>query len=308
MWLDIELNPLQIIGLGFACVAIVILAAWGFHLLTADKQVAVDDASLGAKEKKTDDTFILHKITELLGRPLKQSVLDTLGEERRISIRRRIEAAGRPNGLTVEQYAQRKAGEILLYGSLALLFLYNGQPFVSLGVLLGAVLTDLDLYGKARERQDAIQRQLPDFLDVLAVTVGAGLSFRQAIERVAAASPGVLAEEFRMTLQQMDLGTSRKDAFGQLRDRNNNDSLGKFVTAIQQAEELGAPLSQALNEIGLDMRRDDAQYMRRKAQKLNPRVTIISTATLLPGLILLLGGAMVYGLDVDWSVIGGMSG
>lgn len=300
--MHIELSQLQVLLLGLVCVLIVLAVVWGFHLLTADNQVTTElDTTV---KKKTDDTFILHRITELIGAPFKNTMLGLLGENLQRAIRIRINAAGRPDGLTVERYAQRKAGEVVLYGSLLLLFLYSGQTFLGITMLLGAVLTDLDLYSRRQKRLDQIQRQLPDFLDVLAVTVGAGLSFRQAIERVSASMPGVLAEEFRLVLQQIDLGTSRKDAFEQLRVRNRNDSLGKFVTAIQQAEELGAPLSQALFEISLDMRRDDAQYMRRLAQKINPRVTLVTTGTLLPGLMLLLGGSMFFGLDIDWGALG----
>ncbi|PSK91314.1 tight adherence protein C [Murinocardiopsis flavida] len=302
---NVNLELPQILLLGVACTLIVLIAVWGFHLLTADNQVSAELET--TTKKKPEEIFILHRVTELIGLPFRGTTVKLLGDGMMRKIRGRIDTAGRPEGLTAERYAQRKAGEIVLYGGLMLLFVLSGQTFFGIIMLLGAVLTDLDLYSRRQKRMDQIQRQLPDFLDVLAVTVGAGLSFRQAIERVSASMPGVLAEEFRLVLQQMDLGTPRKEAFEQLRVRNRNDSLGKFVTAIQQAEELGAPLSQALMEISLDMRRDDAQYMRRLAQKINPRVTLVSTATLLPGLMLLLGGSMFFGLDIDWSTItGGM--
>lgn len=275
-----------------------VLAVWGLHLSTAEKRVSTDEDLLPKKQKE-EQPFILHRITALLGRPFTTTVLDLLGEERQKSIQRRLEAAGRPDGVTVEIYAQRKTGEVLLYGTIGLLFILGGNMIFGLIALFFTIMSDLDLYVRARQRQDQIQEQLPDFLDVLAVTVGAGMSFRQALERVAESMPGVLSEEFRTALRQMDLGTSRKGAFEALRDRNSNDALAKFVTAIQQAEELGAPLAQALNEIGQDMRRDDAQYMRRKAQKLNPRVTGISAATLLPGLIILVGGTMFFGMGTD---------
>ncbi|ASU85023.1 type II secretion system (T2SS), F family protein [Nocardiopsis gilva YIM 90087] len=277
-----------------------ITAVWGFHLYTSENRVNTDDELL-PKKKAGDQPFILHRITAMLGRPLTKTTLDLLGEQRQASVRRRLEAAGRPDGLTVELYAQRKAGEVLLYGSLGLFFLMGGSVLFAAMAFAFTFMSDLDLYARSQQRQNQIQEQLPDFLDVLAVTVGAGLSFRQALERVSEAMPGVLSDEFRTALRQMDLGTSRRKAFTDLRERNKNEALGKFVTALQQAEELGAPLAQSLHEIGQDMRRDDAQYMRRKAQKLNPRVTAVSAGTLLPGLILLVGGTMVFGLGTDFS-------
>jgi tight adherence protein C len=115
--------------------------------------------------------------------------------------------------------------------------------------------------------------------------------------------PGTLAEEFRVALREMELGTPRREAFEALRRRNDVEPLSQFVTAIQQAEELGAPLSQALVEISTDMRRTDAQYMRRKAQRLNPRITVITGATLLPAVLILVAGALFIGSGVDFGAI-----
>ncbi|WP_131102144.1 type II secretion system F family protein [Streptomonospora litoralis] len=292
------MHPL-VLALGLGGAAVVALFCWGLYLFTRRSEVAGDITAAPPKRKR-ESTFILNRVTELIGRPFLGAVRDLVGEERQEGIRLRIDAAGRPESLTVDRYLQRKTGEILLYSSAALLLLTRGQTALALIALCFVLLTDADLLLKTRQRQDDIQRQLPDFLDVLAVSVGAGLAFRQALARVADAMPGTLADEFRVVLRQMDLGTSRKDAFQALRQRNSNESLGKFVTAIQQSEELGAPLSHTLLNIGQDMRRQDAQYMRRKAQRLNPRVTAITAATMLPGLLLLVGGAMILGSGVDF--------
>ncbi|WP_067967915.1 type II secretion system F family protein [Nocardiopsis trehalosi] len=296
-----NLNLPLILLLGLAGALCVVLIAWGFLLMRSQTQVAAQVSVARKRSGDQDGTFILHRITELIGGPFLASIQPLVSEDRIDGIQRRIDAAGRPENLTVERYLKRKAGEVLLYGPLSILFLLNGQAMFALVILSFVALTDASLHTQASKRQDQVQRQLPDFLDVLAVTVGAGLSFRQALSRVAESMPGVLADEFRLVLQQMDLGTSRRDAFYALRARNSNESLGRFVTALQQAEELGAPLADALMTISQDMRRDDAQYLRRKAQKINPRVTGITAVTMLPGLILLIGGGMFLGMDVDFS-------
>ncbi|MDT0304117.1 type II secretion system F family protein [Streptomonospora wellingtoniae] len=288
-----------VLALGLGAAAVVAVFCWGLYLFTKQSEVA-GDITAAPPRAKPKSTFILNRLTELIGRPFLGAVRELVGEERQESIRLRIEAAGRPESLTVERYLQRKTGEILLYSSAALLLLSRDQTMLALLALAFVLLTDAELLLKTQQRQDDIQRQLPDFLDVLAVSVGSGLAFRQALARVADAMPGTLSDEFRIVLRQMDLGTSRKDAFQALRDRNSNESLGKFVTAIQQSEELGAPLSHTLLNIGQDMRRQDAQYMRRKAQRINPRVTGITAATMLPGLLLLVGGAMILGSGVDF--------
>ena len=294
------------LGLAAAAAGVVLLAAYAVNLLLSRTQVTVQGPTIGSTPRsrsKSDGVFVLHRVTEALGSPLAPSVLRSFGERRRAAVSERIEAAGRPDGITVERYVQRRTGEVVLYGGVGLLMLLAGQVFLAVVVLAFIFMTDLNLYVQAQERADKVQSQLPDFLDVLAVTVSAGMSFRAAVGRVADSMPGVLSEEFQLAMQQMELGTSRREAFELLRRRNRNESLSKFVTAIQQAEELGAPLSQTLVDISQDMRRADAQYMRRKAQRLNPRVTMVTAVTLLPGLLILVVGSMFIGTEVDLGVV-----
>lgn len=283
-------------GLAAACC---LLAGWGLYLYREQPNAA--HLPPNAKRKVEDDDFILAKISELVGRPFGGVVLGILGNRGRAQVRRRLARADRLKRISVERYAQRKAGDVIFYGVLGLLFL-NIQFLVGLIVIIyGITVTDLNILIQAQRRQEEIQKALPDFLDVLAVTVSAGLGFRLALARVAASMPGPLSDEFEVTLQQMELGASRREAFEEMRSRNNSSALGQFITALLQAEELGAPLAQALNEISVDMRRESAQWARRRAQKVNPRITLVTLATIVPGLILLVGGAMFLGSDVDFS-------
>ncbi len=304
---DFEPGPFVLpFTIALACALLVLLVFYSVSLLMSQTRVSVEEAERPRVRVRSEQTFVLHRITETIGRPFVHSVLASLGRRPHRKISERIEAAGRPEGLTVERYVRRKVGEVALYGGLGVLMFFTGHPFIGVVVLAFVFLTDLSLYVQGQERADKVQSQLPDFLDVLAVTVNAGMSFRAAVERVADSMPGVLADEFKITLQQMELGTSRREAFEILRRRNRNESLGKFVTAIQQAEELGAPLGDTLVDISQDMRRADAQYMRRKAQRLNPRVTMITAVTLLPGLLVLIVGSMFIGTEVDiGAILGG---
>jgi tight adherence protein C len=206
--------------------------------------------------------------------------------------------------MTVESYARQTAGFIVIFGGFGLFLLINGQLIFGVLVMLGALQNELLLYGRMRTRQDDIERTLPDFLDVLAVTVSAGLSFRVALSRVSESMPGPLAEEFMVALRQMELGTPRREAFEDLRSRNSAEALGSFVTAILQAEELGAPLETALMEISVDMRRQAAQWAKRKAQRTNPSITAVTTALAMPALMAVVIGAMLFGAGV----LGGSDG
>ncbi|MES9543183.1 MULTISPECIES: type II secretion system F family protein [unclassified Actinomadura] len=294
---------MMVLGIGLAGALCVVLAVWGFSLVRAGERVAPSAVPVKTKAKK-NDAFILNVIADIIGRPFTGLAMELLAPWR-ASIRKRIDAAGRPGGMTVESYARTTAGYVIMFATLALLMIAIGQPFFGLLCLLGALQNEGVLRGRMNARQDTIQRTLPDFLDVLAVTVSAGLSFRVALDRVAGSMPGPLADEFMVALRQMELGTSRREAFEDLRNRNNSEALSSFVTALLQAEELGAPLQTALMDISKDMRRESSQWAKRKAQRTTPQITAVSTALTLPAVMLLVLGGMFFGSGAN---LGGFFG
>jgi tight adherence protein C len=294
----------MVYGLAAAAGLVILLGFWGLSLATAAERVVPSAVPVRSRKKEKSDTFIMAVMADVVGRPFTRLTMDILGPWRS-QIRRRIDAAGRPGGMTVETYARRTAGYVLLFGGLGVLFIVSGSYVFGVLCIFASLLNEAFLYSKASARQDEIQRTMPDFLDVLAVTVSAGLSFRHALARVADSMPGALADEFTIALRQMDLGTPRREAFEDLRSRNSSEALNQFVTAILQAEELGAPLANALVEIASDMRRESAQWAKRKAQKNTPKVTAVTAALVLPAFMLLVVGAMFFGTGVDISDISG---
>ncbi|GLY85312.1 DUF5936 domain-containing protein [Actinoallomurus iriomotensis] len=293
--------PYVLAVLAAACVAVL---AWGVHLVSAGRP-APDDLLAPASRKP--DLGPLAGLADRLGGPLTPLVLRLTPPSARPRLRERIDAAGRPSGMTVDDYARQKAGNVTFNGCLAIVAVLIGQPILALLLLaVGWSQIDLVLWSKARERQEQIERILPDFLDVLAVVVSAGLGFRQAVERVAESMPGPLAEEMNGALRQMALGVPRREAFEELRRRNGSRSLASFVTAIMQAEELGAPLAGAVVEISGDMRREAAQQARRRAQRAEPRITMVTSFVMVPGVLILTVGAMFFGMHM--SEMGGVFG
>lgn len=242
-----------------------------------------------------------------LGMPLAPLVLRLMGEQRVNKKRRKIDQAGNPGGLTVQRYAARRAAYGLFGIVMALIGIYaDSLLFAALVLTFGWSAADLAIWQAVRDRKHVIERTLPDFLDVLAVVVSAGLSFRQALERVAEHYAGPWADELRITLRQMDLGVGRRQAFDELRKRNSSDQVDQFVTALQQGEELGAPIADTLIQIATDMRRTDAQNARRQAAKTVPKATMTTIAFLLPGTLLLIVATFVLGSDTDFgSVLNG---
>ncbi|MGW4222430.1 DUF5936 domain-containing protein [Streptomyces bauhiniae] len=251
-------------------------------------------------------TGAVGSVIDRLGMRYAPLVLRLMGPALVARYRRRIDLAGNPGGLTIDRYAARRA----VYGVLGtlgfLVFLLRGQWFVALLLLaFGAFWTEVGIWSAIRVRRDVIERTLPDFLDVLAVVVSAGLGFRQALDRVSTRYEGPWADELRITLRQMDLGMTRRQAFTELRRRNDSEQVAMFVTALQQGEELGAPIVDTLVSLAKDMRRTDAQNARRKAARAVPKATLMITTFMVPATMLLLGAGLLLGSGVDFGSLAG---
>jgi tight adherence protein C len=253
----------------------------------------------GDDDERTSLIEVLERRLGPAGAPLVRNI-QLEHPNRREKVRQRIDAAGRPGGLSVERYAYRKGAFLVLGVGLALLAAISGSWLSAVALLfLGACAFDAWLHGTARRRQEAIERALPDFLDILAVCVSAGIAFRPALARVAEASEGPLREEMQLVLRQIALGAPRRDAFEALRMRNTSDGVGTFVTAVQQAEELGVPLTDALVDLARDMCQEAFQRARRRAQKATPRVSVVTTAVIAPGAVIIILAGLLANVDLS---------
>ena len=163
----------------------------------------------------------------------------------------------------------------------------------------GAAASRPDL-GQGRRRRESIDRDLPDFLDILAVTVNAGIAFRSALARVIDRFDGPISDEVRLTLDQMGHGASTKVAFLAMQRRSGSTAVRSFTTAFLQADELGAPLAETLNQIALDMRRENAQALRRKASQTVPKVTLVTSLVMVPAALILIIVGLAIGSGIDF--------
>jgi len=224
---------------------------------------------------------------------------------KRESIDRRLELAGRPGGATVQRFVGYKgAAAVILATPFGVLVLLGSSPLIVLLTAgFGWFAPDVWVSRAGRLRQERIERDLPDFLDILAVTVRAGLGYRLSLARVAESLGGPVGEEMLIALRQMELGASRRAAFEALRERNASEQLSSFVAAQLQAEELGVPLSEALNDIAADMRRAAHQAARRRAARAAPRVSLVVTSLIVPGTMILIIASIVLGSGLTESGI-----
>ncbi|WP_326598767.1 DUF5936 domain-containing protein [Streptomyces sp. NBC_01803] len=264
--------------------------------LPADLQLALE---IGSTRVSAGGSAI-----DRLGIRFAPLVLRLMGRKAVDRKRKRIDQAGNPEGLTIDRYAARRA----VYGLFGLLttlvFIVAGFPLFALfGIAFGAFAADLAIWQGIRTRRDVIDRTLPDFLDVLAVVVSAGLGFRQALDRVSARYEGPWADEIRIALRQMDVGVSRRQAFDELRRRNDSEPVNQFVSALQQGEELGAPIADTLIQIARDMRRTDAQNARRRAARAIPMATMATLVFMVPATMIIIVTGMILGSGTDFGQV-----
>lgn len=246
------------------------------------------------------------RLLDRLAAALAPTVVSVMGRRGQTRARRMLDLSGRPKGMTFESYTQRKSTAVVVGATLGVAGVLVASPLVfPLAMWMGWAWVDIGLSRTARVRQARIDRDLPDFLDILAVSVAAGIAFRPAMARVAEALGGPVGEEVDTALHQMQLGAARRQALEALRTRNDSDSLSQLVSALLQAEELGVPLAGTLIDQAADMRRSSYQKARRRAQRAAPRISLVVSLLIVPGAILLIFAALFLGSEVNFGAITG---
>src|SRR5436189_196408 len=164
--------------------------------------------------------------------------------------------------------------------------------FLVLFPTMGALFPSAWLNRKVAERKNSILRDLPDTLDLLAISVEAGMGFEGALEIVCQNFNSPLADEFSRTLREMELGLPRRDAFQNLKRRTEVPELSNFVLALLQADALGIPIGRVLKTQAAEMRSKRRQWAREKAGKLPVKILFPLVAFIFPAvLIVVLGPA-----------------
>ena len=136
----------------------------------------------------------------------------------------------------------------------------------------GVALPSSWLNRKLEERRNAILRDLPDTLDLLAISVEAGVGFEGALGIVCEHFHSPLADEFSRTLKEMELGLPRREALQNLKRRTEVPELSNFVLAMTQADALGMPIGRVLKTQADEMRNKRRQWAREKAGKLPVKI------------------------------------
>lgn len=222
--------------------------------------------------------------------------------ERRINILiQELLFAGNPGNLTPSeflgiQYTLAFGLPSLLAVVLISLGFEGAKLLISVGAfgITGFYLPRLYLKHRSRQRKDEIEKTLPDALDLLTVSVEAGLGFDSALAKVSAKTKGSLAQEFIRVLQEIKMGKPRRDALRDLTLRCQSDDLANFISSIIQADQLGVSIGNVLRLQSEQMRLAKRQRSEEKAMKAPVKMLIPLVLFIFPTLfIVLLGPALI---------------
>ena len=188
--------------------------------------------------------------------------------------RHKLVLAGNPAGLDVDRFLAFKVLGAMS-GPLWGLFFFKFAGFGGFTTVLATgvlwfgcyIAPDSIMRRKTEERQYEIALRLPDILDLLVISVEAGLGFEQAIDRTTAAVPGPLADEFRRMLQETRVGATRAEALRAMDARTEVPELRSFIQAMLQADAFGVSIGRMLRSQADEMRIRRRQRAQEKAQK-----------------------------------------
>jgi tight adherence protein C len=257
-------------------------------------------AAPDAMKKELDPSFNDRVLTPVLGR--------FVGLGRRLTpndyaerIQSKLDVAGNPPGMTVDRIVSLKVVGIGVGVGvgvlLAVLLDWSAVRWILAaagGGVLGYYAPNLYLYQKGHDRTEKMQRALPDALDLLSISVEAGLGFDAALSQVARNTEGPLAQELARVLQEMQIGLGRSAALRALGERSTLPDLRSFTSAMVQADSFGIPVGQVLRVQSAEIRLKRRQRAEEQAQKVPVKIMIPLVLFILPCLfIAVIGPAII---------------
>lgn len=256
----------------------------------------------------TEETILSQPFIDRIIRPGYQKIISFIAQAtpKQIgqSLERTISYAGSPGNINVNRLiAIQLMVAIILPSFLYLLGNTMGssiQPFliILLGII-GFIFPVYFLRSKARARQIKIQKSLPDILDLLYVSVEAGLGFDMALKRTTEKMIGPLSDELNRALDEMNKGRSREDALRAVVSRTGVDDLSTFISAVLQSEQLGSNIANMLRIQSTSMRQKRRQRAEEQAMKVPIKMLFPLVFFMFPALfIVILGPAVIRIIDI----------
>jgi tight adherence protein C len=215
-------------------------------------------------------------------------------------VAQKLVMAGNPENLNVDKILVMKLlgiVSVVLWIPIVIGLGFGGMlAIVAVLVLWGTsfMYPDVLINRKIEDRQKEISRKLPDILDLLVISVEAGLGFEQALDRTTVAVPGALSDEFRRMLHEIRIGSSRADALRAMADRTEVPELRAFIMAMLQADTFGVSISRLLRSQADEMRTRRRLRAQEQAQKAPVKMLFPLVFCIFPSIfVVILGPAII---------------
>ncbi|TIC88686.1 type II secretion system F family protein [Nocardioides sp. GY 10113] len=219
------------------------------------------------------------------------------GADKADRLQRRLDVAGNPHDWGVDHILAFKVVGATALPPLALAYctllgfgLTTTAVAAAAAVAVGFFAADMYVYHLGYERSAAIRGTLADAVDLLAISVEAGLGFDAALQQVATNTTGPFAEELARLLREMQLGRGRAEALRRLGERTDLPELKSFVSAMVQADAFGVSVASVLRSQAGEMRLKRRQYAEAKARQVPVKMMVPLVLCILPCLLIVVIG------------------
>lgn len=284
---------------------------YGIYLMRAEKvsrlKKRMSAFVSGAKEENPDESVksesasLYERIVKPLVNEFKRSFKRKMPGEKEAKIETKLQLAGSPFGMTAVDFRLLQISLALLFPLLAggygalLKAGYSGIfVFFIVGLAAGTFLPHYYLSIKKKARNKSALKELPDILDLLTVSLEAGLGFDSAVSKVVSKKDGVLSAEFHRSLEELRLGRTRREALSGIKNRVEVDEVRAFISSILQAEKLGIGMVQVLRVQSNEVRERRRQRAEEEAMKAPVKMLFPLVLFIFPTLfIVLLGPALI---------------
>jgi tight adherence protein C len=241
----------------------------------------------------------LERLALEVGRPLTARL-----QERKVDeLRRQLRAAGLYTGPVEAFMGYRALFACFVVAFLALL-LATSSLAIAIKVLIALYAVGLSWYlplvllrRRGRLRLETVDRQLPDLIELLVVTLEAGLGFSSSLRMATSRVTGALGDELRLAVQEQDLGVDVRESLQNMLRRADSPAMRSFVRGIDQGQSMGVSVGTIMRNLASEMRQRRRASIEERAQKAPVKMLFPLVFLILPALFLVLGYPVVRSLS-----------
>ena len=292
-----------ILGLSFICLFMIFYTCTGVifkkNMSVRMRLEMIEKQSMKNAENELNQPLFTRVLRPMM-EGISKMVLRITPKEIVASMEKKVMLAGKSNKLSVRDLINIQVAAVICLPVFTLLLANYLEVdtklivyFIAIEIGLGLVMPNFVLSKKITARQKKIQNSLPDTIDLLTVSVEAGLGFDGALAKVIDKMPGPLSDEFENVLQEIKVGKQKKDALRGMADRICVPDLSTFISSIIQADQFGVSIGNVLRIQSDQMRQKRRQRAQEKAMKAPVKMVIPMVLFIFPTLFSVLLGPVV---------------